>query len=53
MTTAVNKDASLEMARRVLGDDNATASRRAWARDVIAWLERGDEAAMRRLGVQA
>lgn len=36
------------MAHRVLGTDNPSRPRVEWARDVIAALERGDEAAARR-----
>ena len=39
---------TLKMAHRVLGEDSPSHMRRAWARDVIAALERGDEAAAKR-----
>lgn len=39
---------TLRMAHRVLGTDNPSRPRVEWARDVIAALERGDQAAAKR-----
>ena len=52
MTKREHRD-TLAAARRVMESPNARTTQRQWAADVIAWLERGDEAARRRLGALA
>ncbi len=44
---------TLKMAHRVLGSDNPSRQRAEWARDVIAALERGDQAAAKRQHIPA
>lgn len=46
-----DKTATLAAARAVLANVNAGRLRREWAKHVLAWLERGDAAAARALGV--
>lgn len=47
----IDRDAMRACATALLESNGASRRRRAWARDVLLWLDTGDAAAARRLGM--